>query len=109
MSTAEFWIHLRFCHVGDELFVAVPAGSISGSGGLEQLSEEVEAFSSRGATHILIETSGSTHPWPLIDAIRAHDAVQLHGFLSVVDTITLAQDFDLGRSIVPAASQNLAK
>ena len=56
----------------------------------------------------MIETSGSTHPWPLLEAIRTHDSVRLHGFLSVVDTVTLAQDHDLGRTIIPAASRNLA-
>ncbi|WP_189654748.1 hypothetical protein [Paracoccus mutanolyticus] len=37
------------------------------------------------ATHLLIETSGSSHPWPLLEAIRAHPALRLHGFLSVVE------------------------
>lgn len=92
----------------DALFVSVPAGSISSAEGLAQFSEAVEQFQATGATNILIETSGSTHPWPLLEAIRAHDGVQMHGFLSVVDTVTLAHDHDLGRAIVPAASRNLA-
>ncbi|MEM8791679.1 MAG: GTP-binding protein [Pseudomonadota bacterium] len=93
----------------DPLFVSIPAGSISGPEGLERLSAAVEKFRSGGATHVIIETSGSTHPWPLLEAIRTHEAMRLHGFLSVVDTVTLAQDHDLGRAIVPAASRNLAE
>ncbi|MEM9100498.1 MAG: GTP-binding protein [Pseudomonadota bacterium] len=92
----------------DPLFASIPAGSISGKEGLDRFASAVETLRDNGATHILIETSGSTHPWPLLEAIRAHDAVQLHGFLSVVDTVTLTQDHDLGRAIVPAASRNLA-
>ncbi|MEM6683842.1 MAG: GTP-binding protein, partial [Pseudomonadota bacterium] len=38
-----------------------------------------------------------------------HDHAILHGFLSVVDTLTLAQDHDFGRAIVPAARRNLAE
>ncbi|MEM6464517.1 MAG: GTP-binding protein [Pseudomonadota bacterium] len=92
----------------DALFVSIPAGSISGLEGLTQFAAAVEKFQAVGATHIVIETSGSAHPWPLLEAIRTHEQVRLHGFLSIVDTVTLAQDHDLGRAIVPAASRNLA-
>ncbi|MEM6902216.1 MAG: GTP-binding protein, partial [Pseudomonadota bacterium] len=95
--------------LGDDLFVTIPAGSISGPEGLARFASAVAAFRAGGATHIIIETSGSTDPWPLLEAIRAHDGVRLHGFLSVVDTVTLAQDHDEGRAIVPAASHNLAE
>ncbi|MEM7060824.1 MAG: GTP-binding protein [Pseudomonadota bacterium] len=92
----------------DELFVSIPAGSISGPEGLAKFSAAIEKFHAGGATHIVIETSGSTHPWPLLEAIQTNQGVRLHGFLTVVDTVTLAQDHDLGRAIVPTASRNLA-
>ncbi|MEM8596097.1 MAG: GTP-binding protein [Pseudomonadota bacterium] len=92
----------------DALFSSVPAGSISGPEGLARFAGAIEKLRAGGATHVIIETSGSTHPWPLLEAIREHEAVRLHGFLSVVDTVTLAQDHDHGRAIVPAASRNLA-
>lgn len=92
----------------DARFVSIPAGSISSPKGLAQFEGAITQFRSAGATHIIIETSGSTHPWPLLEAIRSNADVQLHGFLSVVDTVTLAMDHEAGRSIVPAASQNLA-
>ncbi|MEM9724113.1 MAG: GTP-binding protein [Pseudomonadota bacterium] len=90
------------------VFRSIAAVSISGEEGLRRFSQAVEEVRQAGATHVVVETSGSTHPWPLLEAIRQHDAVELHGFLSVVDSVTLAQDFDLGRAIVPAASRNLA-
>lgn len=92
----------------DPRFAAISAGSISGPAGLTQFTDAVERITAGGATHILIETSGSTHPWPLLRAIQRHPALRLHGFLSVVDTITLAQDHDMGRAIHPAASAHLA-
>ncbi|MEM0944453.1 MAG: GTP-binding protein, partial [Pseudomonadota bacterium] len=92
----------------DALFASIPAGSISGPEGLARFAEAVETFRAAGASHIVVETSGSTHPLPLLEAIRTRRDVQLHGFLTVVDTVTLAQDHDLGREIVPAASRNLA-
>lgn len=47
-------------------FAAIPAGSISGAQGLEQFVRAVDKVTAQGdATHILIETSGSTHPWKI--------------------------------------------
>ncbi len=91
----------------DALFVSIPAGSISSAEGLAKFNAGLEKLRAGGATHVIVETSGSAHPWPLLEAIRTHEGVRLHGFLSVVDTVTLAQDHDLGRAIVPAASANL--
>lgn len=92
----------------DARFVSIPAGSISGAQGLEKFANAVTQVTEAGAAHVLIETSGSTHPWPLLEAIRGHKGLRLHGFLSVVDSLNLAQDHDFGRTIVPQASQNLA-
>ncbi|MEM7733901.1 MAG: GTP-binding protein [Pseudomonadota bacterium] len=92
----------------DALFASIPAGSISGAEGLSKFNAALMKLRDGGATHIIIETSGSTHPWPLLEAIRSHDAARLHGFLSVVDTVTLIQDHDAGRAIIPAAQRNLA-
>ena len=92
----------------DALFASIPAGSISGADGLVKFNAAVTTLRQGGATHIIIETSGSTHPWPLLEAIRGHEAVQLQGFLSVVDTVTLLQDHDAGEAIIPAAQRYLA-
>ena len=93
----------------DALFVSIPAGSISSQEGLAQFRAGIDTLRDAGATHVVIETSGSTHPWPLLQAINEDQSVRLHGFLSVVDTVTLTQDHDLGRAILPKASDNLAQ
>ena len=92
----------------DALYASIPAGSISGPKGLILFKDAVDRFRKANATHIIIETSGSTHPWPLLETIRTYEPVRLHGFISVVDTLTLAQDYDFGRTIVPQARRNLA-
>lgn len=91
----------------DAKFASISAGSISGERGLEEFTAAIDEIKKAGVTHIIIETSGSTHPWPLLQAIKRHSGVALHGFLSVVDTVTLAQDHDFCRAIVPAVSRNL--
>ncbi len=90
-------------------FASVPGGSISSAGGLPRFAAAVERVLADGeVTHLLIETSGSTHPWPLLTAIRGMPELRLHGVLSVVDTVVLWQDHDQGRAIHGAASTNLA-
>ncbi|MEM9349081.1 MAG: GTP-binding protein [Pseudomonadota bacterium] len=89
-------------------FSSVPGGSISSAEGLPLFAEAVRKVLADGqVTHLLIETSGSTHPWPLLEAIRGMPELRLQGFLSVVDTVVLQQDHDLGRAIHPQASTNL--
>ena len=90
-------------------FASVTGLSIGSDDGVAPFQEAVAQVLADGAvTHLLIETSGSTHPWPLLEAIRDMKALRLQGFLSVVDTVVLAQDHDLGRAIQPQASAHLA-
>ncbi|MEM9242108.1 MAG: GTP-binding protein, partial [Pseudomonadota bacterium] len=89
-------------------FASIPGGSISSEKGLPLFADAVNRVLADGeVTHLLIETSGSTHPWPLLKAIREMPKLRLHGFLSVVDTVVLQQDHDLGRAIHKQASANL--
>ncbi|MEM9047239.1 MAG: GTP-binding protein [Pseudomonadota bacterium] len=89
-------------------FATLPGGSLSSADGLSRFAQAVETVLADGAvTHLLVETSGSAHPWPLLTALRAMPALRLHGFLSVVDTVVLWQDHDQGRSIHSGASANL--
>lgn len=89
-------------------FASIPGGSISSKDGIPKFRAAVDKVLSDGeVTHLIVETSGSTHPWPLLSAIQDVPSLELRGFLSVVDTVVLQQDHDLGRSIHPNASANL--
>ncbi|MEM6635608.1 MAG: GTP-binding protein [Pseudomonadota bacterium] len=89
-------------------FASIPGGSISSTDGLPRFKKAVhDVLGDRKVSHLLIETSGSTHPWPLLSAIREMPELRLHGFLSVVDSVVLWQDHDFGRAIHPNASGNL--
>ena len=83
----------------DELLVSIPAGSMSSAQGLARFSEAVGQFQAAGATHLIIATFRS-NPRQCSGSIAR--------FLSVVDSVTLAQDHDFGRAIAPAAGRNLA-
>lgn len=90
-------------------FASIPGHSISSDDGVTLFRKAVhKVLADGGVTDLVIETSGSTHPWPLLEAIRQMPELRLHGFLSVVDTVVLQQDHDFGRAIHPVARENLA-
>lgn len=90
-------------------FASIPGKSISSEEGIALFRDALAQVLADGeVTHLLIETSGSAHPWPLLEAIRSLPQLRLQGFLSVVDTVVLQQDHDCGRAIQPIASENLA-
>ncbi|MEM6407015.1 MAG: GTP-binding protein [Pseudomonadota bacterium] len=89
-------------------FASIAGGSISGPDGLPKFQEAVKTVLADGeVTHLIIETSGSTHPWPLLQLLEQHAQLELRGFISVVDTVVLRQDHDLGRTIHARASAHL--
>ena len=46
---------------------------------------------------IIIETSGGSHPMPLIQYFRKQSLVQLTGFFVLVDSLVMEQDFGYGK------------
>lgn len=89
-------------------FISISGGSIHGPEMLPALITACDTLIERAQPeHILIETSGSTRPWPLIKALEAHPGLQLRGFLSLVDAGSLRSDFSGGKAIFPAVSRQL--
>ncbi|MEL1851965.1 GTP-binding protein [Klebsiella pneumoniae] len=58
---------------------------------------------------ILLETSGSSHPLPLVRYLREHTQVSLKAFLSLVDTVMLNDDYDGGKKLIPVFQEHLNK
>lgn len=58
---------------------------------------------------ILLETSGSSHPLPLVRYLRDHPRVRLAHFLTLVDTLMLNEDYAGGTALIPALQAHLAR
>jgi G3E family GTPase len=77
-------------------YASIHAGSISGT--------QRAAFAHvlddwRGRTdldHVVIETSGSTHPWPLIQEISARPEFVLDTFVTLIDAKAFMEDYGGG-------------
>lgn len=93
---------------GRDNFISISTGSLSSRRLLPRFQAALaQLIADDSPTHILVETSGSTHPWPLIEALRDTPEVELHGFLSLVDSVMLLQDFDHGKRLVEGFRRNL--
>ena len=58
---------------------------------------------------IIIETSGSCHPMPLVQYFRDNDETTLVGLFVLVDSLMLAHDYNYGHLLIPSMHQNIAQ
>lgn len=80
-------------------FVSIQAGSISDTQ-RASFSAVLNAWQHRNdLDHVIIETSGSTHPWPLIHEIKQHPGLVLDSFVTLIDARAFMEDFGAGRLI----------
>ncbi len=83
-------------------FVSISADSISSRSGIQKLDSALKnLLETRSPDFILLETSGSSHPLPLVRYLREHTQVSLKAFLSLVDTVMLNDDYDGGKKLIP--------
>jgi G3E family GTPase len=81
-------------------FVSIHSGSISGTQ-RESFAVVLDAWSSReDLDHVVIETSGSTHPWPLIEQIESREAYKLDSLVTLIDAKMLKEDLNSGRALL---------
>ncbi|QDY44361.1 CobW family GTP-binding protein [Candidatus Pantoea soli] len=89
-------------------FFTVSADSISSASGITKLDDALQQIlAHHHPDMILLETSGSSHPLPLVRYFRRHPHVQLKGFLSLVDSVMLNDDFAAGSALIPRLQANL--
>ncbi len=82
---------------------------LSSKRGLQELDTSIKRLlSQQNPELIIIETSGSCHPMPLITYFENHKQVMLTGVFALVDSLMLAHDYDYGEGLVPKMQFNLA-
>ncbi len=81
---------------------------LSSKKGIEKLDQALQKLvSTQNPELIIIETSGSCHPMPLIEYFKDHTKVKLSGVFALVDSLMLAHDFNYGASLIPRMQSNL--
>jgi len=67
---------------------------LSSKKGIEKLHQVLEStLSNHQPDLIIIETSGSSHPLPLVEFFHSQSNLKLTGMLTLADSLMLAHDF----------------
>ncbi len=98
-------------HIAEEnnnIFVSISSSVLSSNIGIEKLDQAVQKLlSNQDPEMIIIETSGSCHPMPLIEYFKAQTKVKLTGVFVLVDSLMLAHDFNYGELLIPKMQENI--
>ena len=98
----------EFFEKGDVNFQSVYSCVLSSKQGIGELQNALESILGDGPTDlIIVETSGSCHPMPLVEYFRKQPSLKLTGLLSLVDSAMIDQDYDCGSQLVPIMQRNL--
>ena len=83
---------------------------LSSKKGIKKLDQAVQKLlSNQDPDMIIIETSGSCHPMPLVEYFKNQTEVQLKGVLVLVDSLMLAHDFNYGKNLIPQMQKNMVQ
>ena len=81
---------------------------LSSDKGIEKLDQAIQKLgSNQNPKLIIIETSGSCHPMPLIEYFKQKSQVKLAGLFTLVDSLMLSHDFNYGDSLIPRMQTNI--
>lgn len=98
----------EFFDEGDDRFQSIHSCVLSSGRGIEELRNALDAVRSSGPPElIIIETSGSSHPMPLVEFFATRSRFKLTGMLTLVDAAMIDQDYDGGRRILPTMQRNV--
>tara|TARA_Y100000589_G_C27132307_1_gene621102 strand:+ start:89 stop:1285 length:1197 start_codon:yes stop_codon:yes gene_type:complete len=81
---------------------------LSSKAGIEKLDKSIiKLLNNNRPDIIIVETSGSCHPMPLIEYFKNHERIKLTGVFVLVDSVMMANDFDYGKKLIPNMQQNI--
>ena len=94
----------------NKILESISSHVLSSKIGLKKLDDSISKLLSNSHPDlIIIETSGSCHPMPLIRYFKNHQKVNLTGVLVLVDSLMLAHDYDYGSALIPSMQQNMSE
>lgn len=83
---------------------------LSSKNGIEKLDKAIKKLlSTQNPALIIIETSGSCHPLPLVEYFKNQKSTSLTGLFTLVDSLMLAHDFNYGEQLIPRMQENMEK
>ncbi|MCK4684507.1 MAG: GTP-binding protein, partial [Pirellulales bacterium] len=98
----------EFFEQNDTNFQSIYSCVLSSRAGIEKLNDSLNEMTQENPPVLLvIETSGSCHPMPLVEFFSTHSQFKLTGVLTLVDSAMIDQDYDCGKQLIPTLQRNL--
>ncbi|MCH2214797.1 MAG: GTP-binding protein [Flavobacteriales bacterium] len=100
--------NMDMIEANSQIMESIHSCVLSSKQGIEKLDQSVEKLlSNQNPELIIIETSGSCHPLPLVEYFKDHPTAALTGVLVLVDALMLAHDYNYGERLIPEMQDNL--
>ena len=94
----------------EKIFKSISSCVLSSKSGIKKLNQSIiTLLNDNKPDIIIIETSGSCHPMPLIKYFKKHNKIKLTGVLVLIDSLMIANDFDYGKSLIPKMHENMVQ
>jgi len=82
---------------------------LSSAKGIKKLDEAIaKLMANQDLELIIIETSGSCHPMPLVEYFKSHHRVKLSAVFVLVDSLMLSQDYNYGEDLIKSMQDNMS-
>ena len=92
----------------ERILESISSFVLSSKAGIEKLYQSIiKLLNNNRPDIIIVETSGSCHPMPLIKYFKNHERIKLTGVFVLVDSVMIANDFDYGKKLIPNMQQNI--
>jgi G3E family GTPase len=105
----ELLSNIEFIEENKSILESIHSCVLSSKKGIELLDIAIKKLiSTQNPKLIIIETSGSCHPMPLVEYFKEQSQVQLNGMFALVDSLMLSHDFNYGEKLIPRLQNNLA-
>ena len=92
-----------------QILVSISNCVLSSKRGIQKLDTAIKKLlANQNPKLIVIETSGSCHPLPLIEYFKNQNKVKLSAVFALVDSLMLHQDFDDGKALISRMQNNMA-
>ena len=90
-----------------QIFNSISSCILSSKEGIKKLDQSIANSIKNNPELIIIETSGSCHPMPLIKYFKGHNKVKLTGVFVLLDSQMITQDFNSGINLIPEMQKNM--
>lgn len=92
----------------NNLMESISSCVLSSTIGIQKLDESLNRLlENQNPELIIIETSGSCHPMPLVEYFQKNNQVELTGVFVLLDSLMLQHDYNFGEDLVPIMQQNM--